>query len=210
MIDSVQYSKTSTRSAGDIFKSLGVTSELLMNDSGYGLVTLHRPSNVDDPEILAHLLTIFSEASQRLPLVLVLHPRTHSNMLRFELMKLIDSSRMVLLPALGYLDMLGLVSSAKVVLTDSGGLQEETTALGIPCLTLRNSTERPITIDQGTNTLVGADRGLILEGMQAILNGEGKQGRMPELWDGHAAERIAADLTKWLYQAPSKQVSATV
>jgi UDP-N-acetylglucosamine 2-epimerase (non-hydrolysing) len=131
-------------------------------------------------------------------------------MLRFELMKLIDSSRMVLLPALGYLDMLGLVSSAKVVLTDSGGLQEETTALGIPCLTLRNSTERPITIDQGTNTLVGADRGLILEGMQAILNGEGKQGRMPELWDGHAAERIAADLTKWLYQAPSKQVSATV
>lgn len=210
MIDSVQYSKTSTRSAEDIFRSLGVKAELLMNDSGYGLVTLHRPSNVDDPGVLEHLLMVLAEVSKRLPLVLVLHPRTHSNLLRFEFMHLIDAVCIVLLPALGYLDMLGLVSNAKVVLTDSGGLQEETTALGVPCLTLRNSTERPITIDQGTNTLVGVDRGLILEGMQAIHNGEGKQGRTPELWDGHAAERIVADLTKWLYQVPSKQVSATV
>jgi len=210
MIDSVQYSKTSTRSAGDIFRSLGVNAELLLSDSGYGLVTLHRPSNVDDPSALEHLLKILVEVSQRLPLVLVLHPRTRSNLLRFELLNLIDSKCMVLLPAQGYLDMLGLVSSAKVVLTDSGGLQEETTALGVPCLTLRNSTERPITIDQGTNTLVGVDRGLILEGMQAIHNGQGKQGRTPELWDGHAAERIAYDLTQWLCQGPSKQLSITV
>ena len=210
MIDSVQYSKAATRSAGDIFKSLGVKAELLMNDSGYGMVTLHRPSNVDDPEVLEHVMTVLAEVSQRLPLVLVLHPRTHSNLLRFELMNLIDSACIVLLPALGYLDMLGLVSSAKVVLTDSGGLQEETTALGVPCLTLRNSTERPITIDQGTNTLVGIDRELILEGMQAIHNGGGKQGRTPELWDGHAAERIVADLTQWLYQVASKQASAAV
>jgi UDP-N-acetylglucosamine 2-epimerase (non-hydrolysing) len=210
MIDSVQYSKTSTRSAGDIFRSLGVNAELLLSDSGYGLVTLHRPSNVDDPSALEHLLKILVEVSQRLPLVLVLHPRTRSNLLRFELLHLLDSKYMVLLPAQGYLDMLGLVSSAKVVLTDSGGLQEETTALGVPCLTLRNSTERPITIDQGTNTLVGVDRGLILEGMQAIHNGQGKQGRTPELWDGHAAERIASDLTQWLCQGPSKQLSTTV
>ena len=210
MIDSVQYSKTSTRSAGDIFRSLGVNAELLLSDSGYGLVTLHRPSNVDDPSALEHLLKILVEVSQRLPLVLVLHPRTRSNLLRFELLHLLDSKYMVLLPAQGYLDMLGLVSSAKVVLTDSGGLQEETTALGVPCLTLRNSTERPITIYQGTNPLVGVDRGLILEGMQAIHNGQGKQGRTPELWDGHAAERIASDLTQWLCQGPSKQLSTTV
>jgi UDP-N-acetylglucosamine 2-epimerase (non-hydrolysing) len=114
---------------------------------------------------------------------------------------------MVLLPPQGYLDMLGLVSGARVVLTDSGGLQEETTALGVPCLTMRSSTERPITIDEGTNTLVGLDRVLILSGLRSILDGEGKQGRLPELWDGHAAERIAADLLKWLHLVPSQQLT---
>ena len=210
MIDSVHFCQSSMRSAGDIFSSLGEISDIFKKNSGYGLVTLHRPSNVDDPEVLEHLLRVLVEISQRMPLVLVLHPRTRSNLQRFELLNLIDSTRMVLLPAQGYLDMLGLVSSAKVVLTDSGGLQEETTALGVPCLTLRNSTERPITIDQGTNTLVGIDRGLILNGMQAIHNGEGKQGRTPEFWDGHAAERIVADLSQWLYQASAKQPLATV
>ena len=105
---------------------------------------------------------------------------------------------MVLLPPQGYLEMLGLMAGATVVLTDSGGLQEETTALGVPCLTLRENTERPITVDQGTNTLVGADHGAILAALQDILAGRGKRGRVPELWDGRAAERIAADLSRWL------------
>jgi UDP-N-acetylglucosamine 2-epimerase (non-hydrolysing) len=104
----------------------------------------------------------------------------------------------VLLPPQGYLEMLGLMSASTLVLTDSGGLQEETTALGVPCLTLRANTERPITIEQGTNTLVGTDVQAILRGVAEILNGQGKRGRVPELWDGHAADRIASDLWRWL------------
>jgi UDP-N-acetylglucosamine 2-epimerase (non-hydrolysing) len=102
------------------------------------------------------------------------------------------------LPPQGYLEMLGLMANATLVLTDSGGMQEETTALGVPCLTVRENTERPITIDQGTNTLVGRDRPAILRGVDEILAGNGKRGRVPELWDGKAAERIAAHLAGWL------------
>ena len=136
----------------------------------------------------------------KLPLVFALHPRTRSNIERFDLMRMLDPARMVLLPPQGYLEMLGLMAGATVVLTDSGGLQEESTALGVPCLTLRENTERPITVEQGTNILVGRDRNAILEGVQDILDGRGKRGRVPEFWDGHAAERIASDLYQWLIQ----------
>ena len=119
----------------------------------------------------------------------------------------IDPARAVLLPPQGYLEMLGLMATAKLVLTDSGGLQEETTALGVPCLTLRENTERPITVEQGTNLLVGRDRNAILAGVRDILAGHGKRGRVPELWDGHAAERIVADLYRWLQAKHSEQVS---
>jgi UDP-N-acetylglucosamine 2-epimerase (non-hydrolysing) len=153
-------------------------------------------------------MAVLLEVSKSLPLILVLHPRTQSQLVRFGLLALIDSDRMVVLPPQGYLDMLGLLGSAKVVLTDSGGLQEETTALGVPCLTLRNSTERPITLEQGTNTLVGLDRELILSNLVAVLRGEGKKGCMPELWDGCAAERIATDLFQWLSQATPRTVTA--
>ena len=105
---------------------------------------------------------------------------------------------MVLLPPQGYLEMLGLMAGATVVLTDSGGLQEETTALGVPCLTLRPNTERPITVHEGTNTMVGRDLQAIRDGVTDILAGRGKRGRVPENWDGRAAERIAADLFLWL------------
>ena len=105
-----------------------------------------------------------------------------------------------MLPPQGYLEMLGLMAGATLVLTDSGGLQEETTALGVPCLTMRENTERPITIEQGTNALVGRDRDAILGAVAEILLGRGKRGRVPEYWDGHAAERIAADLWAWLQQ----------
>ncbi len=101
-----------------------------------------------------------------------------------------------MLPPQGYLEMLGLMAGATLVLTDSGGMQEETTALGVPCLTLRENTERPITVEQGTNTLVGRDRGAIVRAVDEILAGGGKRGRVPELWDGHAAERIAAHLAR--------------
>ena len=207
MIDSVQFSQSLARNSMDILKSLRVDPELFDEAKGYGVVTLHRPSNVDDPGVLEHLMRILAEVAQYLPLVMVVHPRTRSNLLRFNLLSLTEEAHMVLLPPQGYLDMLGLVSSARVVLTDSGGLQEETTALGVPCLTLRSSTERPITTDQGTNTLVGCDRALILSCLRSILHGEGKQGRLPELWDGHAAERISADLLKWLQLVPSRQMS---
>ena len=165
---------------------------------GYGVVTLHRPSNVDHPATLAALLRVLGEVAAQLPLVFALHPRTRSNIDRFGLAGLLDPQRMAILPPQGYLEMVGLMKGATLVLTDSGGLQEETTALGVPCLTMRENTERPITVEQGTNTMVGSDVQAIRDGVAAILQGRGKSGRVPEYWDGRAAERIAADLYRWL------------
>jgi UDP-N-acetylglucosamine 2-epimerase (non-hydrolysing) len=144
------------------------------------------------------LLAVLRDVSERLPLVFALHPRTRSNIDRFGLSGLVSGRRMALLPPQGYLEMLGLMSSAVLVLTDSGGMQEETTALGVPCLTLRRNTERPITVLQGTNTLVGRDRNAITRAVEEILSGRGKRGRVPELWDGRSADRIAAHLADWL------------
>ena len=169
----------------------------------FGVVTLHRPSNVDSPEALRQLLQTLRLAAQRLPLVFALHPRTRENIRRFELQSELDPDRILLMPPQGYLEMLGLMSAATVVLTDSGGLQEESTALGVPCLTLRDNTERPITLEQGTNSLVGQDRELTLTLLDEIMAGAGKRGRVPELWDGRAAARIAEDLTRWLATDPT-------
>lgn len=198
MIDAVVFGRESARSAADTLRGYDIDPLILSHSVGYGLVTLHRPSNVDHPETLRALLGVLGEVATSLPLVFALHPRTRSNVDRFGLAGLIDPERMVLLPPQGYLEMLGLMAGAAVVLTDSGGLQEETTALGVPCLTLRENTERPITIEQGTNILVGRDRTAILGAVQEILAGRGKRGRIPEFWDGHAAERIADDLYQWL------------
>lgn len=204
MIDSVAFGRATAPSAQSTLQAHSVDPLFLTDPAGYGVVTMHRPSNVDDADTLRALLGVLGEVALDLPLVFALHPRTRSNIARFGLTDLIDPARMVLLPPQGYLDMLGLMAGAAVVLTDSGGLQEETTALGVPCLTLRENTERPITVAQGTNVLVGRDRSAILEAMQDILNGRGKRGRVPELWDGHAAERIAADLHAWLMCSPSR------
>jgi UDP-N-acetylglucosamine 2-epimerase (non-hydrolysing) len=171
---------------------------LIGGPEGYGVVTLHRPSNVDHPDVLASLLGVLAEIARQLPLVFALHPRTKANIERFGLGHLIENTRLILLPPQGYLEMLGLMAGARIVLTDSGGLQEETTALGVPCLTLRENTERPITVEQGTNTMVGRDVAAIRKEAAVILAGHGKQGRVPELWDGRAAERIAEDLATWL------------
>lgn len=166
--------------------------------AGFAVLTLHRPSNVDDPTVLGGLLALVSEISTRLPVVFPLHPRTRIQIDAAGLGHLLAVPGVALLPPLGYLEMLGLVRESMVVLTDSGGLQEETTALGIPCLTLRDNTERPITIEQGTNTLVGTSRDAILAGLSAALANGAQPARRPEKWDGRAAERIVADLSAWL------------
>lgn len=198
MIDSLRSHLGRAHPATATLAAHGLDPALLA--SGYGVVTLHRPSNVDDPSALAGLLEVLGEVSRDLPLVFALHPRTRANIARFGLDAAIASPRMVILPPQGYLEMLGLMSGATVVLTDSGGLQEETTALGVPCLTLRENTERPITVEQGTNTLTGRDAAAIAAGVAEILQGRGKRGLTPEFWDGKAAERIADDLAGWLLE----------
>jgi UDP-N-acetylglucosamine 2-epimerase (non-hydrolysing) len=158
---------------------------------GYGVVTLHRPSNVDQPETLAPLLDVLIEAARELPLVFPVHPRTARRIEDFGLGPRMAASQLRLLPPLGYLDFLAITSSARLIVTDSGGLQAESTVLGIPCLTARENTESPITVAEGTNTLVGNDPARLRTALQAILQGTYKQGHCPDLWDGHAAERIA-------------------
>ncbi len=162
----------------------------------YGVITLHRPSTVDDRDILTSVLDALCMISQRLPLVFPVHPRTRARIQEFDLLDRIARSKIKLIAPLGYLEMLGLTRDAKCVLTDSGGLQEETTALGVPCITLRENTERPITITEGTNTLVGRDSAKILAAFDDIVANGGKRGRIPAMWDGRAADRIAAVLVK--------------
>jgi UDP-N-acetylglucosamine 2-epimerase (non-hydrolysing) len=198
MIDSLLHNREFARTPAAAVAAGGFDPALIGSPEGYGVVTLHRPSNVDHPDALASLLGALSEITRQLPLVFALHPRTKANIERFGLGHLVDDARLILLPPQGYLEMLGLMAGARIVLTDSGGLQEETTALGVPCLTLRENTERPITVEQGTNTMVGRDVAAIRKEAAVILAGHGKQGRVPELWDGHAAERIADDLATWL------------
>jgi UDP-N-acetylglucosamine 2-epimerase (non-hydrolysing) len=156
----------------------------------YGLVTLHRPSNVDDPEMLSQIITALIEISRSLPLVFAIHPRTRQRLVDFQL-TFPQEDGFLLVDPLGYLDFLALESHATVVITDSGGIQEETTYLDVPCLTIRENTERPITVTMGTNTLVGQDMQRLIREVQTILKGGGKKGKIPPLWDGHAAERIA-------------------
>jgi UDP-N-acetylglucosamine 2-epimerase (non-hydrolysing) len=157
---------------------------------GYALLTLHRPSNVDDPVVFARLMAALVKTSQKLPVIFPMHPRTGLRIEQQGLSALMAEGNITCLPPVGYLEMLGLMKSAKMVLTDSGGLQEETTALGVPCLTLRENTERPITVEQGTNTIVGTDPEKLHACVDEVLSSGGKSGRVPEYWDGEAALRI--------------------
>lgn len=197
MIDSLHASLPKAPGPGEVLAAAGHAPESIAG--GYGVVTLHRPSNVDHPQTLRAILGALREVARRLPLVLALHPRTRHNIERFGMQELLDAGEFLILPPQGYLEMLGLVAKARVVLTDSGGIQEETTALGVPCLTIRENTERPITVEQGTNTLVGVDPQALFAGVEAVLTGGGKRGRVPEYWDGRAAERIALHLAAWLH-----------
>jgi UDP-N-acetylglucosamine 2-epimerase (non-hydrolysing) len=161
------------------------------SDAGYAVLTLHRPSNVDRPDTLARLLGAIDAVSKRLPVVFPVHPRTMQRIEAHPAARILPPERFDRRPPFGYLEMVGLLRDARLVLTDSGGLQEETTALGIPCVTLRENTERPITVEQGTNTVVGTQPDRILAAVDHILRTGGKRGQRPELWDGQASERIA-------------------
>lgn len=161
----------------------------------YAAMTLHRPSNVDDRETLEGILDAVEEIQNQIPIVFPIHPRTYKQIQTFGFESRVRGMKgLILNDPLGYLDFLALVSRSKMALTDSGGLQEETTVLGVPCITIRENTERPITILEGTNTLVGTDREKILAAADEIVRTGGKAGRVPELWDGKAAERIVERL----------------
>jgi len=180
MIDTLLANLARAREQGAL-RRLGLTPK------GYAVLTLHRQSNVDDPDRLRSLFAVLEEIHQELPLIFPVHPRTKAaiaNGLGGQAPKLRTTD------PLGYLEFLELMSEARLVLTDSGGIQEETTALGVPCLTLRDNTERPVTVTHGTNVIVGSDPERIRAEARKILRGEGKAGRTPEGWDGHAARRI--------------------
>jgi len=168
----------------------------LKNGAGwnrFAVVTLHRPSNVDSTEKLAELLGAIDAVAAQVPVVFPVHPRTQQRLAQAGIK---THPQLKLIPPVGYLDFLCLLSKATLVLTDSGGIQEETTALGVPCLTLRENTERPVTITEGTNILIGTDPAKILPAAQNILAGKNKPGRIPPFWDGHAAQRIVEVLLK--------------
>ncbi|MCK6546869.1 UDP-N-acetylglucosamine 2-epimerase (non-hydrolyzing) [Myxococcota bacterium] len=180
-------------------RALDMPTKLLLEAGNYAVLTLHRPSNVDDPVVFARLIDALLDLQRSLPIVFPVHPRTRARLRELGLAtKLERAHNITLLEPLGYLEFLSLTSRAKLVLTDSGGLQEETTALGIPCLTLRENTERPITVDEGTNTIVGTDAQKIRDEAAKVLRGEGKTGRTPALWDGKASERIAKAVLAFL------------
>ena len=172
-----------------------VRDRVPVEERKYAVLTLHRPSNVDDPVVFERILTALTRIAERLPIVFPVHPRTRQRLDQFGFA---DSlRRLIVTDPLGYIDFLSLTAHAKLILTDSGGLQEESTALGIPCLTLRQNTERPVTVTHGTNRVVGSDPRAILAGFESALSSNGTPAR-PELWDGKTAERIAAVLRQFL------------
>ena len=166
-----------------------ILTELDLNERGYVLATLHRPSNVDDPENLAGLLKVLSELAAHVPIVFPIHPRTRQRVGAEAV-----GPGLRLIEPLGYVNFLALMSSARFVITDSGGVQEETTFLGVPCLTARANTERPITITEGSNRLIGTSVADIRTGTLEALTLPHKEFRIPELWDGAAARRIVTVL----------------
>ena len=192
MIDSVVKYLPSARKH---WEKLGAEFGLLRHK--FALVTLHRPSNVDEETSLCNLLELFEKMSAFMPkIVFPVHPRTRKRLEDFGLMQRVKGNNaLVIIDPLGYLDFLALQDSAAVVVTDSGGIQEETTALGRPCITLRENTERPVTVEVGSNELTGLHSDEVLRLSHAALEGKWKRSGIPELWDGHAADRIVKVLT---------------
>jgi len=192
MIDSlIRHQKKAELS--DIFDKLNINQ-----DESYALVTLHRPSNVDEYDGLKMLLTSLVEIGEHIKIIFPMHPRTKKNILDFSLSNYVNSSKnLIITEPLGYFDFLKLEKNAKLILTDSGGVQEESTYFRVPCLTLRENTERPITITEGTNQLVDLNVTSIVTKSLEIIEGKVKQGKIPEYWDGKTAERVVTVLDKW-------------
>lgn len=188
MIDSIQNNKNKIKSKKDILKQYGLISKK------YAVLTLHRPSNVDNGKLLKKLFDIFKIISKKITIVFPIHPRTKK-----QISKILNKNynfNIKIIEPLGYLEMLFLILNSLFVMTDSGGIQEETTFLGIPCLTLRKNTERPITVDIGTNEIVGSNKQKILKSISKILKGKWKKGKIPKYWDGKTAKRIVKILIR--------------
>jgi UDP-N-acetylglucosamine 2-epimerase (non-hydrolysing) len=181
MIDTLRNAETKGH-ASDVLSRFGISS------GSYGVLTLHRPENVDDVAVLKPLWETLNRVAATLPIIFPVHPRTQKRLAEFGIP---TDGAIRLVDPVGYFDMLALTKNAKLVLTDSGGVQEETTVLGIPCITLREETERPVTVTVGTSEVVGRDREAILAAVDRVLRGEWKKGGIPELWDGSTAARIA-------------------
>jgi UDP-N-acetylglucosamine 2-epimerase (non-hydrolysing) len=196
MVDNVLFQADKlTRTDTSGFETSAFKAARVEQGGRYGVVTLHRPSNVDDPVMMARIGGALKEIAADLPLIFPVHPRTRANLASFG----VDlGPNITLVGPQAYMAFLNLWKDATVVLTDSGGLQEETTALGVPCITIRENTERPVTVDEGSNVLVGTDPVRIVDEARKVMRGEGKQGRRPDLWDGKAAERIVAVLAREL------------
>jgi UDP-N-acetylglucosamine 2-epimerase (non-hydrolysing) len=194
-----------------IAQQSGIGNELgIMNGTGwqrFGVLTLHRPSNVDSTEKLAELLGAIDSIAAKVPVIFPVHPRTQQRLAQAGIK---THPQLKLIPPIGYLDFLCLLSKSTLVLTDSGGIQEETTALGVPCLTLRENTERPITISEGTNQLIGTSPAKITAAAHEILEGKGKPGRIPPFWDGQAAKRIVEVLLRNPPQGPHRKSALPV
>jgi UDP-N-acetylglucosamine 2-epimerase (non-hydrolysing) len=192
MIDSlIQYREKS--------KSSKLLHDLNLTNNKYILTTIHRPSNVDQKENLQKIVTIFEGFPTNFPIIFPIHPRTQKNIELFGLKERFDNLKNVkIVEPIGYLDFINLMSNATFILTDSGGIQEETTYLGIPCITMRDNTERPVTIEIGTNYLIGLNISEVIKIGNNIINGNVKTHMIPELWDGHAAERIVKTIVDYL------------
>jgi UDP-N-acetylglucosamine 2-epimerase (non-hydrolysing) len=195
MIDSVvKYLPKAEARFHELKTKLGIDAKQ------YALVTLHRPSNVDEPEQLVKFIELFEGMSRFAPrIIFPVHPRTRKQLEVFGMMdRILNNSHLLLIDPVGYLEFLALQNSAALVLTDSGGVQEETTALGVPCITLRENTERPVTVEAGSNELLGLDMPKVLEFSERAFSGHWKTSQVPDQWDGHAAERIVNVLQKEL------------
>lgn len=203
MIDSYELMRSQIEKAG-------TREELGLSPQGYAVVTLHRPSNVDHRDTLSMLVNTLVSVSKDVPLAFAMHPRTRKNLEEFGLLdKLESSDRIIVTEPMSYIRFMSLVREAKMVITDSGGIQEETTYLGVPCLTLRDSTERPITITQGSNKLAKPED--LGEMVSKVIDGSWSTGGKPNLWDGHTAGRIAADIlerSKDLALRPKQRLTA--
>lgn len=200
MIDTLLKNKEIAPSLSESLQGNGIAnalSAIQQHEGNFAFLTLHRPSNVDNKETLEQLLRAVSVIADDIPIVFAVHPRTKGNLEKFGLSAVLEHKNIFTTPPVGYLDSITLMANAKVVLTDSGGIQEETTALGVPCLTMRENTERWITVTEGTNTIVGTDPDKLIGEFRKIMSGQGKAGRRPELWDGEASIRIAKHIQTW-------------